>query len=76
MLSLQPQFNLFLNNSLRVIPQNFAFEFNAKSFAIVIPVFLFFFLLVQFSGRTAQSCYLGHVFQMTRPMHGNQNSQH
>ena len=41
----------------------FAFAFNAKSFAIAIRAFFYFFLLVTFSGRTAKS-FLANVLTL------------
>ena len=61
MFSVQPLFNLFLNNFLPVIPQNF-FRLRLTQKLLVIAI-LVFFLLVQFSGWTTKS-FLANVLRL------------
>ena len=61
MFSVQPLFNLFLNNFLPVIPQNF-FPLRLTQKLLVIAI-LVFFLLVQFSGWTTKS-FLANVLRL------------
>ena len=61
MFSVQPLLNLFLNNSLPVISQNFlCLRLTQKVFVIAA---LFFFLLVRFSGR-ATKIFLATVLRL------------